>query len=106
LISVITVYDVHHRWRREIPRPADPALGTDGGSRRPLISLSASSRRYGSLPRSARWVGMNLEQPHTLAPMSTTEFDIDLIDSRGGPGANVIAEWSAANGIGGPLIEG
>ncbi|WP_158284049.1 DUF3124 domain-containing protein [Azospirillum sp. TSO22-1] len=43
--------------------------------------------------------------PHALAAMGTAEFYIDLTDGRGGPGANFVVEWSAAEGASDPLIE-
>jgi hypothetical protein len=43
--------------------------------------------------------------PSELGPLATADFVIPRLDTRGGPGANFLVEWSSASDVDEPVIE-
>lgn len=84
---------------------AQPNLAVTLSVRNTSSTQEVTVRRITYYDTAGTLVQHFVERPHTLAPMGTAEFYIDLTDGRGGPGANFIVEWSAGDGATDPLIE-
>lgn len=46
-----------------------------------------------------------LSEPHVLDPMGTIDFVVNLVDMRGGSGANFIVEWAGQSELSEPVIQ-
>lgn len=84
---------------------AQPNLAVTLSVRNTSPTASLTVRRITYYDTAGTEVQRFIERSHTLSAMGTAEFYIDLTDGRGGPGANFIVEWSAADGVSDPLIE-
>lgn len=84
---------------------AQPNLAVTLSVRNTASAMPLTVRRITYFDTAGTVVQHFIERPHTLAAMGTAEFYIDLTDGRGGPGANFIVEWSAAQSASDPLIE-
>ena len=84
---------------------AQPNLAVTLSVRNTSPSQGLTVRRITYYDTAGTEVQRFIEKPHALSPMGTAEFYIDLTDGRGGPGANFIVEWSAAETASDPLIE-
>lgn len=84
---------------------AQPNLAVTLSVRNTSPSHGLTVRRITYYDTAGNEVQRFIEKPHALSAMGTAEFYIDLTDGRGGPGANFIVEWAAAEGTSEPLIE-
>ncbi|WP_448189507.1 DUF3124 domain-containing protein [Azospirillum sp. sgz301742] len=84
---------------------AQPNLAVTLSVRNTAPAMALTVRRITYFDTAGTVVQTFIDRPHTLAPMGTAEFYIDLTDGRGGPGANFVVEWSAAEAASDPLIE-
>ena len=98
-----------HIWHGDLKR--------DGSPERLLVSTLVSIRNtdadYPITLRRADYYDTDgkllhhyTERPRVIAPMATVEYFINLTDSSGGSGANMLVHWTAEQPVSQPVIEG